>query len=158
MSLIITMIDQNASLSTWKKFSVEKGLPPITRGQSTLRSGTTGFGMSYKDPRKYAKVIMPALSHPDAVELVALEWEALPSALRIELGSLANDCQSYSGTVKKNITRLDKQLGGKLLRETQGSGVKISERVEKHGEDKATRRSKTISGSEAGARRKYGIL
>lgn len=136
MSTTLKMLALNVPLSQWRKFEAEK------------REGTGWHGGKNTD--KTAAAIFAQLSHDEAVALVAREFESYPADLRLVLRSLCNNSNG-SGNVRKGVQRLDRLMGGKLLRE------------EKHTEhfQVQTRdgwRSKRVDPAVAGATRKYGIV
>lgn len=136
MSTTLSMIALNVPLSQWRKFAAED------------RSGTEWHGGKNTD--KTAAAIFAQLSHEETVALVAREFDSYPADLRLILRTLCN-AGNGSGNVRKGVQRLDRLMGGRLLRE------------ESHAELFRARtregwRSKVVNPAVAGATRKYGIV
>ena len=136
MTTTMNMLALNVPLSQWRKFEAEG------------RCGTVWHGGKNTD--KTAAAIFAQLSHEDAVALVAREFNSYPSDLRLTLRTLCN-AGNGSGNVRKGVQRLDRLMGGKLLRD------------DKHVEHFQTKtrggwRSKAVNPAVAGATRKYGIV
>lgn len=136
MTVVLQMLALNVPLSQWQKF--------VADGRSTT---AWHFG---KNTDKVARAIYSQLSHDAAVDLVSREFESFPADLRLVLRTLCNKGDG-SGNVRKGVQRLDRLMGGKLLRE------------EKHVEhfQAKTRdgwKSKAVNPAVAGATRKYGIV
>lgn len=138
MSLVLQMLAFNVPLSQWRSYE------PRTSG--------AGF-FSSKNTDKIAQSVFSQLSHESAVELVAKEFDSLPAAVRLQLRTLCN-AGNGSGNVRKGVQRLDRLMGGKLLREEEFR-QRMNVRVE--GLD-AKYKSKVVNPAVAGATRKYGIL
>jgi hypothetical protein len=130
------MLSLNVPLSQWRKFE-EEG-----------RTGTVWHGGKNTD--KTAAAIFAQLSHDDAIALVAREFDTYPADLRLILRSLCNTGNG-SGNVRKGAQRLDRLMGGKLLREETHT-----ERFQAKTRDGW--RSKVVNPAVAGATRKYGIV
>ena len=135
MSVILEMLSFNVSLSQWKTYQP--------------RYAGAGFFNS-KNADKVAQSIFSQLSHPDAVDLVAREFDALPADIRLRLGTLANEGNG-SGNVRKGVQRLDRLLNGKLMREKVHT-----ETFRKMGADGW--QSRSVNPAVAGATRKYGVV
>lgn len=130
------MLALNVPLSQWRKFEAEG------------RAGTVWHGGKNTD--KTAAAIFAQLSHEEAVTLVAREFDSYPSDLRLILRTLCN-AGNGSGNVRKGVQRLDRLMGGKLLREeTHVERFQVKTRD--------GWRSKTVNPAVAGATRKYGIV
>lgn len=136
MSTTLNMLALNVPLSKWRKFEAEG------------RAGTVWHGGKNTD--KTAAAIFAQLSHEEAVALVAREFDSYPSDLRMILRTLCN-AGNGSGNVRKGVQRLDRLMGGKLLREETHI-----ERFQAKTRDGW--RSKTVNPAVAGATRKYGIV
>ena len=130
------MLSLNVPLSQWRTFE-EEG-----------RTGTVWH--SGKNTDKTAAAIFAQLSHDDAIALVAREFDSYPADLRLVLRSLCN-IGNGSGNVRKGVQRLDRLMGGKLLREEAHT-----ERFQAKTRDGW--RSKVVNPAVAGATRKYGIV
>lgn len=91
-----------------------------------------------------AAAIFRQLSHPDAVAIVAHEWDQLGPEVRMALGTLADDANA-SASVKKGCQVLNDMVGGRLLR----AKVNLTARV--------AGRTIRVDPAKAGATRKYGI-
>lgn len=136
MSTTLNMLALNVPLSQWRKFEAEG------------RAGTAWHGGKNTD--KTAAAIFAQLSHEEAVALVAREFDSYPSDLRLILRTLCN-AGNGSGNVRKGVQRLDRLMGGKLLREETHI-----ERFQAKTRDGW--RSKAVNPAVAGATRKYGIV
>ena len=136
MSTTLSMIALNVPLSQWRKFEADG------------RTGNIWYGGKNTD--KTAAAVFAQLSHESAVELVAREFDSYPSDLRLILRSLCNEGNG-SGNVRKGVQRLDRLMGGKLLR----SETHV-ERFQSKVRDGW--RSKLVNPAVAGATRKYGIV
>lgn len=136
MSLVLQMLALNVPLSQWRKFQ-ESG------------RATTAFHYG-KNTDKVAQAIFSQLSHDQAVDLVAREFNGFPSDLRLVLRTLCN-AGNGSGNVRKGVQRLDRLMGGQLLREEQ--------HVERFQVKTLNGwRSKAVNPAVAGATRKYGVV
>lgn len=138
MSLILGLIRANKPLHAWRSCSQE------------LVDGA-GFSAHMRDFSKVARQIYSQLSHDDVVALVAAEFDSLPAQLRLDLGTLCNGA-SGSGHVRKNVQKLDRLVGGRLLREADGS-VYVNRRVESI--DGVRFKRQRVNESAAAAQRKY---
>ena len=136
MSTTLCMLSLNVPLSQWRKFEAEG------------RTKTAWHGGKNTD--KTAQCIFSALSHDEAVELVAREFDGYPADLRLILRTLCN-AGNGSGNVRKGVQRLDRLMGGKLLREETHA-----ERFQAKTRDGW--RSRVVNPAVAGATRKYGIV
>lgn len=136
MSTTLNMLALNVPLSQWRKFEAEG------------RAGT-GWHVG-KNTDKTAAAIFAQLSHEETVALVAREFYNYPSDLRLILRTLCN-AGNGSGNVRKGVQRLDRLMGGKLLREEAHV-----ERFQAKTRDGW--RSKNVNPAVAGATRKYGIV
>lgn len=136
MSTTLRMLAFNVPLSQWRAFEAD-------------RQAGAGF-FSSKNTDKIAQSIFSQLSHDAAVELVAREFEGYPADLRLILRTLCN-AGNGSGNVRKGVQRLDRLMGGKLLREETHA-----ERFQAKTRDGW--RSKVVNPAVAGATRKYGIV
>lgn len=109
----IWLVGKNIPLSQWRKLEVLKDMKP-DRHDSLDR--TFGGSSSDKKLSNAANIIVNSMSHPDAVDLVAEEWNFFPSILRMYVTSAMNEAfGTRSGNKTKGIVRLDKMLGGKIL-------------------------------------------
>lgn len=128
-SIVLRMVAKNISLSQWRRY-VETG-------------NGDGFS-SQKAPEHVASEIFRQLSHPEAVAIVAHEWDQLTADIRLLIGSKAADGNA-SGNVKKGCQALNNLIGGRLLAEK----IEITTRVG----------GKTIrvDPAKAGATRKHGL-
>ncbi len=127
--IVLRMIAKNVPLSQWKSY-METG---------------DGLGFfSQKNPEKVAADIFRQLSHPDAVAIVAHEWNNLTADVRLLLGTKAHEGNA-SGNVKKGCQALNDAIGGKLLRTQKEITASVSGRTIR------------IDPAKAGAQRKYGI-
>ena len=109
------LVDRNLNLSEWKKIEALKDIKPdrFDSLDSDYHSGLFGQGKLLSNR---VNVIVNSMSHPDAVELVANEWNFFPPILRMRLTDEMNKaCGTRSGNKTKGIIRLDKMLGGKIL-------------------------------------------
>ena len=97
-----------------------------------------------------ATTTLTRAGHDDAVELVAREFDIYSADLRLILRTLCNTGNG-SGNVRKGVQRLDRLMGGKLLREETHA-----ERFQAKTRDGW--RSKVVNPAVAGATRKYGIV
>lgn len=138
MNLVLQMLAFNVPLSQWRTFE------PRTNGAGFFRS---------KNTDKIAQAIFSQLSHESSVELVAKEFDSFPADLRLQLRTLCNS-RNCSGNVSKGVTRLDRLMNGRLLREEEFK-QRVNVRVE--GLD-VHYRSKVVNPAVAGATRKYGIV
>lgn len=130
------MLAINVPLSQWRAF------------EASGRAGTGWHGGKNTD--KTAAAIFAQLSHEETVALVAREFDSYPSDLRLILRTLCN-AGNGSGNVRKGVQRLDRLMGGKLLREeTHVERFQAKTRDGWH--------SKTVNPAVAGATRKYGIV
>ena len=136
MSTTLKMLSLNVPLSQWRKFEAEG------------RAGTAWHGG--KNTGNTAAAIFAQLSHEEAVALVAREFDGYPSELRLILRTLCN-VGNGSGNVRKGVQRLDRLMGGKLLRKETHA-----ERFQAKTRDGW--RSKVVNPAVAGATRKYGIV
>lgn len=136
MSTTIDMIALNVPLSQWRRFEAEK------RERTSYHSG--------KNTDKLAAKIFAQLGHDEVVNLVAREFESYPADLRLILRTLCNG-DGGSGNVRKGGQRLDKIMGGRLLREQ-----KFVEHFQVKTRDGW--RTKQVNPAEAGAARKYGLI
>ena len=107
--LTLRLLELNIKLSQWEKMkdSVEV----------RLASPKAGF-FSPKKVETIVNAIVNAMSHMDAVALVAKEWDDLPSAIRGPLTMALNEGRNRSHNKGKGILRLDKLLGGRVLSRT----------------------------------------
>jgi hypothetical protein len=138
MALIMTMISKNVPLCQWQRF-VDSG------------ADGAGFHAGGKNPEKIAQIIFSSLSHPDAVSLVAREFEELSQQVRIQLRTLCNNGNA-SGNVRKGVQRLNELLNGKLLREEKFEQY-TNRRME--GASGAFYKRARVNPAVAGAQRKY---
>ena len=136
MTTTMNMLALNVPLSQWRKFEAEG------------RACTGWHGGKNTD--KTAASIFAQLSHEDAVMLVAREFDSYPADLRLILRTLCN-AGNGSGNVRKGVQRLDRLMGGKLLREETHT-----ERFQAKTRDGW--RSKVVNPAVSGATRKYGIV
>lgn len=132
--VLMKMIAVNAPLCGWEKFSHD--------GR---------FTWSSKSDEKFAREIFRQLSHEAVVRLVAREYDGLPDRVRLELRDMCAQ-KNCSGSVTKNIQRLNTLLGGRLLREEKTERF-INERVETVNGVKFHRRR--VNEAAAAAQRKY---
>lgn len=137
MSTVLSMLSLNVPLSQWRKFEAEG------RATTAFHGG--------KNTDKVAQAIFTQLSHDDAVALVAREFDHFSADLRLILRTLCNDGNG-SGNVRKGVQRLDRLMGGRLLREETHT-----ERFRTQARD-GTWKSKNVNPAVAGATRKYGIV
>jgi hypothetical protein len=144
MSTTLRMLALNAPLSQWRSFEDEHREEGAYGASHHL--GWNGT----KNTEKMARAIFSALSHDEAVALVAREFDGYPSDLRLILRTLCNDGDG-SGNVRKGVQRLDRLMGGKLLRADQHV-----ERFRARTRDGW--RSKEVNPAVAGATKKYGII
>ena len=146
MSLVLKMLSLNVPLSQWRKFETQQREAGPYSHEISTRFSWNG----QKGPDKEARSIFNQLSHDEAVALVAREFDSFPADLRLILRSLCNEGNG-SGNVRKGVQRLDRLMGGKLLREEQ--------HVE-HFQSKTRDgwKSKAVNPAVAGATRKYGII
>lgn len=136
MSIVLDMLALNVPLARWHEFE-ENG-----------RAGTVWYGGKTND--NLARAIFRQLSHDDAVEIVAREFNSFPHDLRLLLRTLCNEGNG-SGNVRKGVQRLDRLLGGKLLREQQH--MEHFQQLTRKGY-----RAVVVNPAVAGATRKYGIV
>lgn len=113
MSLVLGLIAANKQLSSWRNFAGEHG----GRGKMVEMGLRVGF---YSDKKidNIVDTMVAACSHPDAVELIAREWETLPSLVRTTFTRVANEATSTrwrSNNVTKGISRLNERLGGAIF-------------------------------------------
>jgi hypothetical protein len=148
MSLMIYLLERNIRLSEWENYT-DEGIQ-ATRGVS----GTTFATMSASKSDKMANHVVSQLSHDKVVQLVASEWEKLPSVMRLLISDKCHNA-NCSGNARKGIQRLDKLLGGRLLTQEK---FELKSRVRVESESGARYVDRRISGSEAGARKKYQLL
>lgn len=145
MSLALKLIHANKPLSQWRKYYAD-----TNRGayDESLKLNFSWSGS--KNPAKLAQLIFSQLSHDDAVALVAREFDSFPADLRIQLRTLCNNGNA-TGNVRKGVQRLDKLMGGKLMR--------AEVHVEKfQAKTRDGWSSKNVNPAVAGATRKYGIV
>jgi hypothetical protein len=130
------MLALNVPLAQWRKFEAEG------------RAGTVWH--RGKNTDKTAAAIFAQLSHEEAVALVAREFDSYAADLRLCLRTLCN-AGNGSGNVRKGVQRLDRLMGGKLLREEEHT---------EHFQVKTRDGWKTtkVNPAVAGATRKYGIV
>jgi len=148
MSLALAMIQANVPLHRWKTFEAERRM---TDRSSSVEIG--GWGRT-KDWSKVARALLNSCSHPDAVDLIAREFNQFPELLRINFRTLAIEAHSASGNVRKGIARLNDRLGGAILRDKDVQT--FNQRVE--GVDGARYKKVRVDPAVAGAMRKYGII
>jgi hypothetical protein len=141
--------DRNIRLSDWVKYKDEEVQNKRVTGGSAFNS------MANIKTEKIAQQVVTQLSHDAVVDLLVLEWEELPGALRMCISQRCNEA-NVSGNVRKNIQRLNQKLNGKLLKEKEAFEASTNVRVE--GPNGVKYVKKVISGSEAGARKKYQLL
>lgn len=127
--IVLRMIEKNIQLPQWKQF---------------MESGDQATGYRPKNHEKMAAAIFRQLSHPDAVAIVAHEWEDLGPEIRLALGNLAKDGNA-SGNVKKGCQTLNDLIGGRLLREKTDMTARVAGKTFR------------IDQAKAGAIRKYGL-
>lgn len=109
------LVEKKFHISEWKKIEALKDIKPDEFDSLTRAYHSETYGMS-KLLSNTANIIVNSMSHPDAVELVANEWDFFPPALRMRLTDEMNKaCGTKSGNKTKGIVRLDKMLGGKIL-------------------------------------------
>jgi hypothetical protein len=118
---------------------------PLSQWQSYMETGDGAGFFSRKNPEYEAQEIFRQLSHPDAVAIVAREWEHLTADIRMLIGTKAKDGNA-SGNVKKGCQALNELLGGKLLREEREMTTRVAGRDIR------------VNPAVAGATRKYGVV
>ena len=136
MSTTLRMLAINVPLSQWRDF------------EASGRSGTVWNGGKNTD--KTAAAIFAQLSHDETVALVTREFDSYPADLRLSLRTLCNT-GSGSGNVRKGVQRLDRLMGGKLLREEKHEEYYRSQTADGW-------QSKRVNPAVAGATRKYGVV
>lgn len=110
------LIDQKINISHWKSVQELDDIRPDKFDPLSRTHHSEMYGLS-KLLSNTVKIIVNSMSHPDAVELVANEWDFFPPALRMRLTDEMNKaCGTRSGNKTKGIVRLDKMLSGKILR------------------------------------------
>lgn len=127
--IVLRMVAKNVPLSQWRQY-VETG-------------NGAGF-FSQKRPEYVASEIFRQLSHPDAVAIVAHEWDLLTADVRLLLGNKAAEGNA-SGNVKKGCQTLNEKIGGRLLREKTDMTTRVAGKTIR------------IDQAKAGAIRKYGL-
>lgn len=128
--VVLRMIEKNISLSQWRSFA------------------DTGNGLGFFSRKKadhIASSIFTQLSHPEAVKIVAHEWDHLGPDVRIQLGTLASKGNA-SGNVVKGCQELNRLLNGRLFRENKQITTRINGRT------------LVVNPAIAGASRKYQNL
>lgn len=136
MSTTFAMLALNVPLSQWRQFEAD--------------GRTANVWHTGKNADKTAQAIFSSLSHDSAVELVAREFDKYPSDIRLILRTLCN-AGNGSGNVRKGVQKLDRLMGGKLLREET--------HVEKfQAKTRDGWKSTKVNPAIAGATRKYGIV
>jgi hypothetical protein len=151
MSLLLGMIAKNIPLHTWREV------------KGRLDQGDEAFSESFwmwigeKEAHNIARKIVGGLSHSEVVDLVTIEFNSLPSRIRVPLLHECNAAMgTRSGNKTKGISRLDKNLGGKVLRREVNLSEENVERVFKTGPDgERTVTYRKINEAEVGASRKY---
>ena len=109
----IWLVRKNVPLSQWRKLEELGDMKP---DKFDSFDQTFGVHSSDKTLSNAANVIVNSMSHPDAVDLVAKEWNFFPSVLRMYVTMAMNEAfGTRSGNKTKGIVRLDKMLGGKIL-------------------------------------------
>ncbi len=141
LSMTMHLLHFNRPLHTWKE-------------QGELTTAGAGFSSRSSDARKVAQSILSQLSHPLVVDLLAQDYDRLPSAVRVMFNDLCN-MGNASGNVRKNIQRLDRLLKGKILRQVH-DGQFINERVETR--VGVVYKKRRVNEAEAAAQRKYAGL
>ncbi len=144
MSTTLRMLSLNVPLSQWRRFEADQ--------REAGAYGTSHFlgWNGSKNSDKLAQAIFSALSHDEAVALVAREFDGYPADLRLILRTLCN-AGNGSGNVRKGVQRLDRLMGGKLLREEAHAERFQAKTIDGW-------RSKVVNPAVAGATRKYGIV
>jgi hypothetical protein len=128
--VVLRMVNKNVPLSQWRSYS-ETG---------------DGYGFfSRKKADHIASSIFTQLSHPEAVKIVAHEWDHLGPDIRIQLGTLASKGNA-SGNVIKGCQELNRLLNGRLFREDKQITTRINGRT------------LVVNPAIAGASRKYQNL
>lgn len=127
--IVLRMIAKNVPLSQWKQY---------------METGDGAGFFSQKRPEHVASEIFRQLSHPDAVVIVAHEWDQLTADVRLLLGNKAAEGNA-SGNVKKGCQALNKLIGGRLLREKTGVTTRVAGKTIR------------VDPAKAGAIRKYGL-
>lgn len=104
------LIDRNFPLSQWRR--KECDFPDEDRASHMTFEGWN----SEKKLDNVVRIIVGSMSHTEAVELVASEWNFFPPILRIRLTQALNEAAgTRSGNVTKGILRLNKSLNGRVL-------------------------------------------
>ena len=129
LPIVLRMIDKNVPLSQWRAY---------------METGNGGGFFSRKKPEFVAGEIFRQLSHPDAVAIIAHEWDQLTADVRLVLGNKAHEGNA-SGNVKKGCQTLNALLGGRLLREKIDMTARVGGKTIR------------IDPAKAGAMRKYGL-
>lgn len=131
---------------------------PLSRHKSFDTKRVDGIGLNImKDPMGIARAIVANLTHPEAVRLVASEWEMLGSRHSAVLGAvrrIANEAHTHpsSHNQAKMIQRLDALTGGDVLKREHV----VTEQVLQRGGGGWTRRR--IDPARAGAARAYAAV
>jgi hypothetical protein len=143
--ILLKMIAANRPLHEWPAFA-----------ETATADYYAGGGWRTKELDRIAAVTVASLSHPLAVELVAKEWEALPSVVRMRLTQLANERHEHpqSNNQRKGIIRLDRLLDGKIL--SAAPAVTTSELRVIGG--CLVRQRRTVRAEVAGAMRAFGAF
>lgn len=105
MALVMWLIARNLPLSQWERYKdMDCGINPV--------------GVQKQD--RIVSTIINSLSHPAAVQIVVRDWHSLESHLRmrvtVEANRAAGGDRHRSNNVTKGILRLDKLLGGRVLK------------------------------------------
>lgn len=115
------LINKNIPLSQWRN----EGDDCSDEGYGTFEGWN-----SEKKLDNVVKIVVNSMSHPEAVELVAREWDFYPPILRIRLSPALNDAAgTRSGNKTKGILRLNKMLGGRVLSKVDEQSVSRDLRV-----------------------------
>lgn len=127
--IVLRMVAKNISLSQWRQY---------------METGNGAGFFSQKRPEHIASEIFRQLSHPDAVAIIAHEWDQLTADVRLLLGNKAAEGNA-SGNVKKGCQALNDLIGGRLLREKTDMTTRVAGKTFR------------IDQAKAGAIRKYGL-
>ncbi len=108
-SKIIWLISKNLSLGHHARYDQEH----------MDRNPIPGLGMNgHVDPKKVDRIagqIVAGLSQYSVGDLLAKEWDLLPSFLRLAIATIAN-APGNSGNVRKGVAYANALLNGRLLR------------------------------------------
>ena len=143
------LLATNTLLSQWKK---------IAPSEAEARSYGLGTNTA-KQLDTVVNAIVNQMSHPDAVELIAKEWGAFPSDLRMKLGWALNEAASGSGhrsnNKTKGIIRLNKMLNNAVLRQTDD---RVTERDLRVRDGKVVSERRFVNPAAAGAERAHAAF